>query len=445
MNRRMNVKCTKIDDNGYGIFNIGKNQYKLTNLLPNEEAIVEVQSKGKYNNIRLIKIVSPADKRTNPKCEIYNSCGGCQLLHMKYNFQLEFKKDYCINAYKEYGINIKIDELIAASNQFGYRNKMQVAYQFVNGKIIYGFFEENSHKIIPLNKCLVQSDIQNEIVKFVQDLMVNLKLQAYNEDKRTGLIRFVLIKESFNKKQLLVTIVTSTDVFPGRNEFIKRLRDKFPQITTIIQNVNPRSTSIILGEQERVLFGKGYIEDELLGLNFKISSKTFYQINPEQTVKLYSKVIEYGDFRKDEVVIDAYCGVGTIGMIVAKYVKHVIGVELNKQSVINAKNNARENSVRNIDFICEDATKYLVELAKEKVNIDVVIMDPPRSGSTPQFLDSLIALKPKKIVYVSCDTKTQARDIKHLEKHYNIKKVSLIDMFVGTYHVESVVLLERKK
>jgi 23S rRNA (uracil1939-C5)-methyltransferase len=269
--------------------------------------------------------------------------------------------------------------------------------------------------------------------------------QAYDEDRKTGLIRYVLIKESYTNKNILITIVTSSDIFPGRSEFVKELRNKFPEITTIIQNINPRKTSIVLGEQERVLFGPGYIVDELLGLKFKIFSKTFYQINPEQTTKLYSKVIEYGNFKGNEIVIDAYCGVGTIGMSVARSVKEVIGVEQNKQSVINAKSNARDNNIKNINFICDDATSFIEEIAKDNAKVDVVIMDPPRIGSTEKFLNSLKKLKPKKIIYVSCEAKTLARDVKLILSDYSISKICLVDMFVGTYHVETVVLLSHKK
>ena len=271
-----------------------------------------------------------------------------------------------------------------------------------------------------------------------------MRIPAYNEDKRTGLIRFALIKESFSNGDILVVIVTSSNVFPGRGDFVNRLREKFPEIKTIVQNINSRQTSIILGDQERVLYGRGYIEDSLMDLKFKISSKTFYQINPEQTINLYSKAIEYGNFEKTDTIIDAYCGVGTIGMLASKNVGAVIGVESNKQSVNNAIINARENNINNIKFICDDATNYLHKLAKENIKIDGLIMDPPRSGSTDVFLESVLKLKPRKVVYVSCNPKTLARDLKVLLKGYKITKLALVDMFVGTFHIESVVLLEQK-
>ena len=410
MFKRMNVICTNLDENGLGVFKIGKSEYKLANFLPKEEAIVEVDFSKKFNNAKIVKIVKSSENRITSKCDIFEKCGGCQLLHMSNNAQKEFKIDSVKNALKEYNIKKDIDEYISASRVYEYRNKMQVAYQYVNNKLVYGFYEENSHRIIPLSKCVVQTPIQNKIASFILELMNKMRIQAYNEDKRTGLVRFVLIKESFTTKDVLIVLVTNSNVFPSRNEFVKEIRNKFPEVKSIVQNINTRQTSIILGDTERVLYGSGYIEDSILDLKFKISSKTFYQINPEQTIKLYGKAIEYGNFEKTDTIIDAYCGVGTIGMLASKGVKQVIGVESNKQSVNNAFINAKENNISNVKFICDDATNYISNLAKDHIKIDGLIMDPPRSGSTEVFLESVLKLKPKKIVYVSCNPVTLARD-----------------------------------
>lgn len=319
---------------------------------------------------------------------------------------------------------------------------MQVAYKFQEGKLVYGFYEEESHKIIPMKKCIVQTEKQNEIAKVIKDIMLEMKLKPYDEDRRMGLVRFVMIREAFSSGEILVTIVTNSEVFPGKNEFVKRLIKRCPYITSIVQNINTRKTSIILGDDERVLYGPGYIKDYLCGIIFKISSKTFYQINHEQTEKLYSKIKEYASLQGNEVVLDAYCGVGTIGMTLAKDCKKVIGVENNKQSVINARINASDNKIKNISFVLSDATEYIKEYNGEK--IDTLIMDPPRSGSTEVFLKAIENLKPKKIVYVSCEAKTLARDLTFL-KNYKIEKKCLVDMFVGTYHIETVVLLSLKE
>jgi len=441
---KFEVKCNSLNDQGQGIIKLDKNSYNVNYILPNEEALVSLSNDNKYQKLNLIKLLKTSPNRETPKCGIYEKCGSCQLLHMNYQSQIDFKYNYVINAFKDLRIDFKIDEVIKADKASEYRNKFQVAYRHQDNKITYGFFEEDSHKVIPLNNCIIQTNIQNDIVSYIQNLMTRMRIAPYNEDRRTGIIRFVIIKEAFKTKQLMVVVVTNSDIFPGRNNFVKQLRAKFPEISTIVQNINSRKTSIILGEQERILFGRGYIEDYLLGIKFKISSKTFFQINPEQTEKLYQKVLDFGQFKGNETVIDAYCGVGTIGMVVSKQVKHVIGVESNKQSVINAISNARDNKISNVEFICDDATNFINRIASVNEKIDTVILDPPRSGSTESFLNSVLKLKPKKVIYVSCEAKTLARDLNLLLKEYNISKTAIVDMFVGTYHVETIVLLERK-
>lgn len=434
---KIEAKCFTYNDYGQGVFKVGKEIGYVSNLLPSEIGLVDKDKKGKYYVSSFLK---KSKERVEPKCEHYLKCGSCHLLHMNEKAQKEFKINYVENCFSDYKLPTKIEEYISSDIKEGYRNKMQVAYGIKEGKIIYGFYEEDSHRIIPLKKCLVQSEKQNQIVKEIAQIIKELRLTVYSEDKRTGLIRFVMIREGYYSKEILVTIVTSTDIFPGRSEFVKRLRNKCPYITSIVQNINTRKTSIILGEEERVLYGPGYIKDTLSGINFKISSKTFYQINPSQTERLYKKVEEYASLTGKEYVLDAYCGVGTIGMILSKNAYKVVGVENNKQSVLNARINAKENKITNISFVCDDATNYILNTNDQ---FDVLIIDPPRSGSTPEFLHAIEKMKVQKIIYVSCEAKTQARDLSIL-KDYKIVKKSLVDMFVGTYHVETVVLLEKK-
>lgn len=449
MNKKMEVKCFALNDFGEGIFKNDKTIGCVANLLPKEKAIVE-EVNSKLNKTtekkyRLVKLLNEASDRITVKCDVYKRCGSCHLLHMNYDKQIEFKYNYVTNALKEQKLNSKIDEVIKAEKKERYRNKMQVAYttKIENNRsdIVYGFYAEDTHKIIPLNDCLVHSERQNEIVKSIARIIKELKLIPYDEDKRTGLIRFVLVREAIKSGEILVAVVTNGEIFPARSEFVKRLRNKCPYITTIVQNVNSRKTSIILGDDERVLYGPGYIIDQLCGINFKISSKTFYQVNPYQTEKLYNKVIEYANLSKNDVVLDAYCGVGTIGMVMAPHAGLVIGVENNKQSVINARDNAYQNKVKNIRFVNQEATEFL---EKDENKYDVVVMDPPRSGSTVKFLQTLKKIAPKKIVYVSCEAKTLARDLKELVDKYDITKKCIVDMFVGTYHVETVCLLTKK-
>jgi 23S rRNA (uracil1939-C5)-methyltransferase len=354
------------------------------------------------------------------------------------------KKEMVLNNLKKENINVNIENVYDTKNNFAYRNKMQVTFKMQKNEVVCGFYEENTHKVINLETCLIHTNIQNEIARYLREIVIKLRLKPYDEDRQTGLIRHALIKEGFTSKQLMVVIVTSTEVFPARSEFVKMLRTKFPSITTIIQNINPRRTSIVLGEKERVLFGKGYIEDYLCDLKFKITSKSFFQVNPEQTHKLYNTVIDYANLTGTETLIDAYSGVGTIGMVLSKNAKQVISVESNKQAVMAAIENAKDNNIKNVRFICADATDFIVDIAKANEKIDILIMDPPRAGSTVDFLQAAIKLKPRKIVYVSCESSTLARDLKVLIKDYEIKRLSIVDMFCWTEHIESVCLLERK-
>lgn len=444
MGIKFEAKCIGLNELGYGMFHVKNKTEAVPNFLPKEVAIIEQSEYNGYKNYRLHKVLKPAKERVDPKCSVYHKCGSCQLLHMDYDSQIEFKKNYVLNCFKEYKIPFKINEIIRAEQKVAYRNKMQIGYRVRDNQVIYGFYEEDTHRVVAIDKCNVHSAKQNEVAAMIAKVMKELRIMPYNEDKKTGVIRYALIREAIMTKQLLVTIVTGSEVFPGKNEFIKRLLAKCPYINTIIQNINGRKTSIVLGDREKVLYGSGSIEEILCGIKFKLSSQTFFQVNPVQTEKLYNKVAEYANFKGNEIIIDAYCGVGTIGMTLAKHVKHVYGVESNKKSVANARQNAIDNKIKNISFVCEDATNYIMELAKEKCQIDAIIMDPPRSGSTEAFLNAVKELKPQKVVYVSCEAKTLARDLKLLEKDYIITSSAIVDLFVGTYHIETIVSLIKK-
>ena len=322
---------------------------------------------------------------------------------------------------------------------------MIVGFKYINNDIIAGFYEENSHKIIAMDSCLMHSDIQNKIVQETIKIMKQLKLRPYDEDRRNGLIRYLLIKEGFKTNELMVVIVTGQEVFPGSNEFCKRIRSISPSIKTIVQNINTRKTSVVLGDKEKILFGNGYISDYLFDLRFNITSKSFFQVNPKQAERLYSKVMEYATLDNTKTIIDAYSGVGTIGMYLSKFCKNVISVENNKQAFLAAIYNAKVNNIKNVKFYNDDATLFIKDLAYNKEKIDLIIMDPPRTGSTEEFIMSCVKLRPNKIVYVSCGPDTLARDLKlFLKNNYFISKASCFDMFCFSNHIETVVCLERK-
>lgn len=440
--KKQTIKCLKLNSLAIGeCITKDSKRLEVKNILPNEEAIVETSYERNFIKTKILSITNPSKSRAQVKCPIYEKCGSCQLLHMNYDSQIEFKKQLVLDCFKKEHIPVKIDEIIKADTKIGYRNKLQVAFRNVNGKVVCGFYEEGTHKIIPMTNCQVHSLNQLKIVETVKNLIIKMKIAPYDEDRRTGHIRFLLIREAFVNKEMLVTIVTNSEVFPGRGDFIKSLVHECPFITTIVQNINPRKTSIILGDNEKVLYGKGYIEEYLCGIKFKLSSKSFFQINQAQTEKLYNKVKEFGEFKGTETILDTYCGVGTIGITLASSVKEVLGVENNKQAYYNAISNARDNKLKNVHFVNADATEFIEGFAKENVKVDCLIMDPPRTGSTERFISTVCKLKPKKVIYVSCGPDTLARDLKSFVKDYKITKTAICDLFVGTYHIETVVTL----
>ncbi|MCI7814247.1 MAG: 23S rRNA (uracil(1939)-C(5))-methyltransferase RlmD, partial [Robinsoniella sp.] len=377
-------------------------------------------------------------------CPYQKKCGGCQLLHMPYEKQLAWKQNREKELLGEFG---KIAPIIGMKEPWHYRNKAHAVYGYTRQhKIVSGFYQEGTHKIVPVDACMIQDPVADRIMVTVRELLRSFKIKTYDEDTGYGLFRHVLVRTGFSSGEVMVVLVTGSPVFPSRNNFVKALRAAHPEITTIVHNINDKQTSMILGEREHVLYGKGYIEDTLCGKIFRISSKSFYQVNPRQTEILYRKALEFADFSGDETLLDAYCGIGTIGLIASDRVKNVIGVESNSAAVKDAVLNAKRNQVKNIQFYCKDAGEFLVNMASAGEKVDAVIMDPPREGSSREFLDSLAFMAPQKVVYVSCNPETLARDLKVLvRKGYQVKKMVPVDMFAQCEHVETVVLLSQQK
>ena len=328
---------------------------------------------------------------------------------------------------------------------YHYRNKVHAVFaRKKDGTIISGVYEEGTHRVVPVETCQIEDEKADAIINDVRGLLKSFKIKIYNEDTGYGLLRHVLIRRGFSTGEIMVVLVLGSPVMPSKNNFVKALRKLHPEITTVVLNVNDKRTSMVLGDRETTIYGKGYIEDVLCGLKFRISSKSFYQINPVQTEKLYGKAMELAGLSGTERVIDAYCGIGTIGMVAAKSAKEVIGVELNPDAVRDAVKNAKHNQMKNIRFYQEDAGRFMEKMAALGEKADVVFMDPPRSGSTEQFMKSVVTLAPKKIVYISCDPQTQARDLKYLTRYgYKAMGAYPYDMFPFTKHAENIVLLTK--
>ncbi|WP_083963691.1 23S rRNA (uracil(1939)-C(5))-methyltransferase RlmD [Spirochaeta cellobiosiphila] len=386
------------------------------------------------------KEAHPHSKNNSP-CPYFKQCGGCQLLDRPYEQSLEYKNKKVRQLLSPFAT---VPSIIGMKHPWSYRNKMHSTFAYDKRKgTINGLYSEKSHKLVPIERCLIQDERGDKIVSTIKGLMKSFKMTAYNELNRQGFLRHILIKSGFDSGEMMVVLVVTTLQFPGKKNFIKVLRDKHPEITTIIQNVNDEDTTMVLGKRDVVLFGKGYIIDKLCGMTFQISAKSFYQINPVQTKVLYNKVLELAQLKSNETILDAYSGIGTIGLIASSHVKQVIGVELNGDAVKDAIRNAKRNKVSNAYFYEGDAGQFMEALAEEGHPLDVVFMDPPRSGSTPMFIQSLGKAKPRKVVYISCNPETLARDLELLKgEGYQTKKVQPVDMFPWTDHIEAVTLLE---
>ena len=326
-----------------------------------------------------------------------------------------------------------------------YRNKVHAVFgENRYHDAISGIYEQKSHRIVPVDSCLIENAKADEIIVSIRGLLKSFHIRPYNEDTGYGLLRHVLIRTGHVTGQIMVVLVLASPILPSKNNFVKALLKLHPEITTVVINVNNRNTSMVLGDKEHVIYGKGYIEDELCGKRFRISPKSFYQVNPVQTEILYGKALEYAGLTGKETVVDAYCGTGTISMIASDKAGKVIGVELNADAVRDARNNAKANQIRNIQFYQNDAGKFLVEMAGQGAKVDVVLMDPPRSGSTEEFMSSVVRIGPERIVYVSCNPETLVRDLKYFKKKgYCVAKGVGVDMFPFTEHVETVVLLSK--
>ena len=383
------------------------------------------------------------EKERRIHCAFSEKCGGCDYAGMKYDNELAVKKKYIEELFGEY---VKVDDIVGMYRPIHYRNKVHAVVGLDDSRnVIAGTYEENSHRIVDTSDCMIEDSQCTDIIKDIKGLIASFKYQPYDEDSGKGLIRHILLRKGFSTKEIMLVIVTAGVAFPSKNNFLKVLCEKHPEITTIVQNINDRHTSMVLGKRSIVLKGKGYIEDVLCGCRFRISPTSFYQINHQQTEKLYKKAIQLADISKNDTVIDSYCGIDTIGIVASKKAGKVIGIELNSEAVSDAKINASINNIKNVTFVNADAGDFLVEYAKN-AKADVVIMDPPRSGSTPEFLNSLLKIKPDRIVYISCGPDTQARDIKVLVKGgYKVMACQPFDLFPHTEHVETVVKLSLKK
>lgn len=434
------VKCREYDSMGRGIVNFNQSRIPVPGLLRGEMAYITLKHTKEETIGLLTQVEEKSTERVAPPCPYHEKCGACQLMHMSYKEQLYFKEQLVKNIYKDN----EVMPVIGMESPFHYRNKVHATFaNDKRGHIIAGFYEEKSHRVISVSDCKIQNETANKIVEDMKVIAEKMGIKPYHEDRRTGVLRHVLIRTGKRTGQVMVVPVIGAERFPGKKQFVSELVSRHPEITTIVLNYNSKKTSMILGDKEEIVFGGGFIEDELCGCRFRISPKSFYQVNPKQTEKLYETAVNMAELSEKDVVLDAYSGIGTISLIAAKQVKHVVGVEINKAAVGNAKENMRLNGAENVRFICEDAGYFMKrEKNGERKKPDVVFIDPPRSGCDKAFIHSLCSLGAGKIVYISCNPLTQKRDTDILLKAgYRIQKIQPVDMFGMSYHVENIVLL----
>ena len=448
-NKKYIVNISAISSDGNGIAKIdGFTIFVPLSVLGDKLEVLIVKLNSSHAYAKITEIIEPSENRINPLCENYLKCGGCTMLQSKYTLQLESKKGFVENAFSRIGgfKEFKISEIIGMDNPYKYRNKMVFPFsEDKEGNIQFGFFRQRSHDLIPLNSCLLGDDINIEILKTVKKHMEINNIKPYDEKNHSGLVRRVFTRKSHHKNEIMIVISVNGTYIPHSEELVKNLLCISKDIVSIFLNINTEKNNLVLGDRNKLLFGKQVISDTLCGLNYEISPNSFFQVNPIQTEKLYKLAIEYADIQKGNIVMDIYCGIGTISLYAAKYAKKVIGIEIVEAAIKNAKENAVRNNVFNAEFYASSAEKIVPKLIKNGVSPNIVILDPPRKGSDEKTLAAIASATPQKIVYISCNPATLARDAKFLSTMgYYPEIAAAVDMFPHTAHVETVVLLQRQ-
>ncbi|WP_105994257.1 23S rRNA (uracil(1939)-C(5))-methyltransferase RlmD [Staphylococcus simulans] len=433
---------------GHGVVKIDRYPVFVPKALTGEEIEFKLIKVNKNFAIgKLLEIFTESKDRVEPPCVYYDKCGGCQLQHLDYQAQLEMKRNQVVNLFHRKGkfTSTPINETIGMMNPWNYRNKSQIPVgQNSEDAPIMGFYRQRSHDIIDMEECLIQDSIQNQLMRMIRGLLKEHNVSIYDEKRKEGLLRHVIIRVGYTSREVMVVFVTNGKKFKQAKAMIKQMVEAVPNIKSVIQNINETHSNVIMGKKSKTLYGKDEITDELDSVEFEISDQSFYQINASQTVKLYNKALEYAGLTGEETVLDTYCGIGTIGLYMAEQAKHVYGVEVVPAAIEDAKKNAKLNGYDNTTFVCGKAESVIMDWKQQGIQPDVVMVDPPRKGCDEQFLRTLLELNPKRIVYISCNPSTQQRDAHILAEGYELKEITPVDMFPQTTHIETVALFERK-
>ncbi len=446
-NEYYDVKIESLTHDGLGVARVDGFPVFVANALVGEEINMKVTLvKKTYAFGRAVDYFVTSGERVKPECGIYKQCGGCQVQHLSYEGQLKMKHDTVVNHLKRIGHieDANVLPTIGMQNPSRYRNKTQVPFGYADGKVVAGFYQKRSHEIINMQSCLIQTDISDQIVETMRQLCQELEIAPYNESLNLGVLRHVIVRVGFKTEEIMVTLVTRTHEIPNSELLIQRLVSKYPKIKSIAQNVNPKVTNVIFGDETRILYGESYIYDEMNGIRFAISPRSFYQVNPIQTETLYSKAVEFAQLTGEGVVFDAYCGIGTITLFLAQQAKQVYGVEVIQEAIEDAKMNARLNGFENTQFTVGKSEEIIPLWIENGIIPDVIVVDPPRKGCDRTLLDTMLEAAPDRIVYVSCDSSTLARDLRVLiDGGYKLEVVQPVDMFPQTAHIECVAKLVR--
>lgn len=446
-NKEYEMNIDSLGASGEGVGRIQGFTVFVEGALPGERVLVKiVKVAKKYAYGKLMHLIQKSVNRVEPKCPYFKFCGGCQLQHMSYDAQLEYKTRQVKDALERIGRfkDVNVLPAIGMDQPWKYRNKAQFPAGLIDGKPALGFFMARSHRLINIEDCPIQHDISEKVTALVRKFIHTYNIPVYQEDIHKGIIRHVVTRVGFHSNQLMVIIVTNGEL-PRKKELITTLREGLPAITSIIQNYQTERTNVVLGRKNVTLWGSDYIMDAIGDLKFKISPLSFYQVNPIQTEKLYAKALEYAALAGKETVIDAYCGIGTISLFLARKAAKVYGVEVIPQAIEDAKENARMNDIENAEFLVGESETVIPRLSKLGVKADVVVVDPPRKGCDEKLLQSIVEIAPNRMVYVSCNPATLARDLKYMaENGYEIREVQPVDLFPQGYHVETICLMSKK-
>ncbi|WP_251867558.1 23S rRNA (uracil(1939)-C(5))-methyltransferase RlmD [Enterococcus malodoratus] len=444
-NQTYTVTIDDLSYEGLGVAHIDGYPLFIENALPEEEMVIKAVKVGKkfgYGKV-MERFNANPERQEVEDLDLLRS-GIAPLSHMTYDYQLRFKKQQVENVLRTIA---KLPELPVAptlgmENPIGYRNKAQIPVQKVDNKLTTGFYRKNSHNLLPIENYLIQDPKIDQAIITIRDILQRFNVKAYNERENTGFIRHIIIRRGHYSHEMMVILVTRTERFFKGTEIAETIKTELPEVVSVIQNVNSEKTNVIMGQLEKVLFGKTTIDDTLLGRTYRISPQSFYQVNTEQTEVLYKTAIDFAELDSEDIVVDAYCGIGTIGLSLAENVKHVYGVEIVPQAIEDAKANAKANGIENANYEIGKAEKIMPRWAREGIEPSVIFVDPPRKGLDEKFIEASAAVNPEKIVYISCNPATLARDLRRYEDlGYHAVKVQPVDLFPQTYHVESVTLL----